>query len=519
MLALTQHGQEVWRMKPFSPEASSGPPHATAAHLLYVYTLFLTLLNVVQGSRGSMVPNKPFITIWNGDTSDCLKTYGVDVDVSVFDVIANKEQIFQGPNMTIFYSWQLGTYPYYTSTGEPVFGGLPQNASLVTHLTHAFQDFKAAIPEPDFSGLAVIDWEAWRPRWAFNWDSKDIYRQRSMALVQAEHPDWPETSVETVAQDQFQEAAEAWMAGTLQLGQVLRPHGLWGYYGFPDCYNHDFLSPNYTGQCSIEIRNQNDKLGWLWNQSSALYPSVYLPAALMGTGKSQLYVRHRVQEAFRVATASRDPHVPILPYVQIFYEMTDHLVPLEELEHSLGESAAQGAAGVVVWVSSEETKTKESCQVVKEYVDSTLGPFIVNVTGAALLCSEALCSSHGRCARRPSHPETLLTLNPASFSIQLSHDGRPPSLKGTLSLKDRAQMAMKFKCRCYRGWHGKWCEKQGGGVPGTEDLEGGASSPAKPAVCPPYCWDQRRQTEESEPETARYRNVRRLDADHPGTRL
>lgn len=506
-------------MKPFSPEASSGPPRATAAHLLYVYTLFLTLLNVVQGSRGSMVPNKPFITIWNGDTSDCLKSYGVDVDVSVFDVIANKEQIFQGPNMTIFYSWQLGTYPYYTSTGEPVFGGLPQNASLVTHLTHAFQDFKAAIPEPDFSGLAVIDWEAWRPRWAFNWDSKDIYRQRSMALVQAEHPDWPETSVETVAQDQFQEAAEAWMAGTLQLGQVLRPHGLWGYYGFPDCYNHDFLSPNYTGQCSIEIRNQNDELGWLWNQSSALYPSVYLPAALMGTGKSQLYVRHRVQEAFRVATASRDPHVPILPYVQIFYEMTDHLVPLEELEYSLGESAAQGAAGVVVWVSSEETKTKESCQVVKEYVDSTLGPFIVNVTGAALLCSEALCSSHGRCARRPSHPETLLTLNPASFSIQLTHDGRPPSLKGTLSLKDRAQMAMKFKCRCYRGWHGKWCEKQGGGVPGTEDLEGGASSPAKPAVCPPYCWDQRRQTEESEPETARYRNVRRLDADHPGTRL
>lgn len=32
----------------------------------------------------------------------------------------------------------------------------------------------------------------------------------------------------------------------------------------------------------------------------------------------------------------------------------------EELEHSLGESAAQGAAGVVVWVSSEETKTKVS---------------------------------------------------------------------------------------------------------------------------------------------------------------
>ncbi|KAL1781976.1 Hyaluronidase-2 [Sigmodon hispidus] len=435
------------------------------------------------------------------DTYWCLKSHGVDVDVSVFDVIANKEQSFQGSNMTIFYSWQLGTYPYYTSTGEPIFGGLPQNASLLTHLARTFQDIKAAMPEPDFSGLAVIDWEEWRPRWAFNWDSKDIYRQRSKALIQEEHPDWPETLVEEVAEDQFQKAAQAWMAGTLQLGKMLRPHGLWGYYGFPDCYNYNFLSPNYTGQCPVNTRDQNDQLDWLWNQSYALYPSIYLPAALMGTGKTQLYVRHRLQEAFR-----------------IFYEITSHLLPLEELEHSLGESVAQGVAGVVVWVSSENTKTKESCQIIKEYMDSTLGPFIVNVTSAALLCSEALCSGHGRCARRPSYPEALLTLNPSSFSIQLTHDGRPPSLKGTLSLKDQAQMAMKFQCRCYGGWHGKWCEKQGGDIPGTEDL-GGAPSPGKTAVSPPYGWDQRKQTEESEPEPARYRSVRRLDADHPGTRL
>lgn len=94
-------------------------------------------------------------------------------------------------------------------------------------------------------------------------------------------------------------------------------------------------------------------------------------------------------------------------------------------------------------------------------MDSTLGPFIMNVTNAALLCSEALCSGHGRCARRPSYPEALLTLNPASFSIQLTSDGRPPSLNGTLTLNDQTEMAMKFKCRCYRGWRGNWCEKQG----------------------------------------------------------
>lgn len=447
-------------MRPFSPEVSPDTPHATAAHLLHIYTLFLTLLDLAQGSRGFIDPNKPFITIWNANTQWCLERYGVDVDVSVFDVVANKGQTFRGSDMTIFYSEQLGTYPYYTSTGEPIFGGLPQNASLVTHLTHAFQDIKAAIPEPDFSGLAVIDWEEWRPRWAFNWDSKDIYRQRSRALIQAEFPDWPEASVEVAAQDQFQKAAQAWMAGTLQLGQILRPRGLWGFYGFPDCYNYDFLSPNYTGQCLPSIHAQNDQLAWLWNQSHALYPSIYLPEALMGTGKTQMYVQNRVQEAFRVAKAARDPNFPVLPYLQIFYKMTNHLLPLEELEYSLGESAAQGATGVVLWVSSENTRTKESCQAIKEYMDSTLGPFILNVTSAALLCSKALCSGHGRCTHHPSYPEALLILNPASFSIQFTPKGRPLTLKGALSLDDQTQMAKKFKCRCYSGWGGKWCEKQ-----------------------------------------------------------
>ncbi|XP_005632565.1 hyaluronidase-1 [Canis lupus baileyi] len=451
----------MWRMRPFSPEVSLDSSSAMAVHLLPTYALFLTLLGTAQGSRSSVVPNQPFTTIWNANTQWCLEKYGVDVDVSVFDVVANPGQTFRGPDMTIFYSYQLGTYPYYTSAGEPVFGGLPQNASLDTHLVHSFQDIQAAIPESDFSGLAVIDWEAWRPRWAFNWDSKDIYRQRSRALVRGQHPDWPATRVEAAARDQFQKAAQAWMAGTLKLGQALRPRGLWGFYGFPDCYNYDFLSPNYTGECPPGIGAQNDQLGWLWRQSRALYPSIYLPTELEGTGKGQMYVRHRVGEAFRVAEDVGDPYLPVLPYAQIFYDNTNRVLPLDELEHSLGESAAQGAAGVVLWVSWENTRTKESCQAIKEYVDTTLGPFILNVTSGVLLCSQALCSGHGRCVRRPSYPEALLFLNPTSFSIQLPPGGRPLTLQGALSREDRMRMAVEFQCRCYRGWKGVRCEQQG----------------------------------------------------------
>lgn len=171
--------------------------------------------------------------------------------------------------------------------------------------------------------------------------------------------------------------------------------------------------------------------------------------------------------------------------------------PQEELEHSLGESAAQGAAGVVLWVSWESTKTKvssgpggrgetqappfypcspagwpqcvpdapppaqESCQAIKEYVDTTLGPFVLNVTSAARLCSEALCSGHGRCARSPGHPEALLLLSRSSFSIQPSPGGGggPLTLRGALSPEDRKRMAAEFQCHCYPGWSGAWCEQ------------------------------------------------------------
>ncbi|XP_072797422.1 hyaluronidase-1 isoform X4 [Vicugna pacos] len=309
-------------MRPFSPEVSLDLPWAMAAHLLPICTLFLNLLSMAQGSRGPVVPNRPFTTVWNANTQWCLEKHGVDVDVSVFDVVANPGQNFRGPNMTIFYSSQLG-------------------------------------------------------------------------------------------------------------------------------------------QCPPSIRAQNDQLGWLWSQSRALYPSIYIPAAMEGTRKAQMYVRHRVSEAFRVAVGAGDPSLPVLPYVQIFYDMTNHFLPLEELEHSLGESAAQGAAGVVLWVSWENTRTKESCQAIKEYVDTTLGPFILNVTSGALLCSQALCSGHGRCARRLSHPEALLNFSPTSFSIKPMPGGGQLTLRGALLLEDWVQMAEKFKCRCYRGWRGTWCEQQG----------------------------------------------------------
>jgi hyaluronoglucosaminidase len=46
---------------------------------------------------------------------------------------------------------------------------------LRAHLKKAAADIIAAIPDPFFRGLAVIDYEHWRPVHALNWHSRVGY--------------------------------------------------------------------------------------------------------------------------------------------------------------------------------------------------------------------------------------------------------------------------------------------------------------------------------------------------------
>lgn len=97
---------------------------------------------------------------------------------------------------------------------------------------------------------------------------------------------------------------------------------------------------------------------------------------------------------------------------------------------------------------------------------STLGPYILNVTTAAKLCSQSICNNHGRCIRRRMASDTYLHLNPNSFQIQMYIDGDQPhiSVKGDLSRQQRDKMREEFICNCYQGWSGENCHSRGRGL-------------------------------------------------------
>ncbi|NXG76880.1 HYAL1 protein, partial [Baryphthengus martii] len=360
----------------------------TSGSSCWILLLLLPVLGHAIGP-GPVLVNRPFVTIWNIPTERCAKKYNVTLSLDIFDVVANNQQSFLGQDITLFYSEKLGLLPYYTAEGVPVNGGLPQNTSLKAHLHQATQDIKITLPSPAYTGLAVIDWEKWRPLWLRNWDTMHIYQQKSEELVRQQHPQLPSELVKKKAKQQFEQSAREFMEQTLQLGETLRPGGYWGFYGFPNCYNNDFDSLPYNGTCPVVEQQRNKELWWLWKSSRTLYPSIYLPSCLNGTNKVLAYVRHRVAEAFTVQRRVLDDNIPVLPYSQIAFDRTIDFLSQEDLMNTIGESAAQGAAGIILWGSLNYSNSKEMCLRLKDYVEGSLGRYIINVTASADLCSQS----------------------------------------------------------------------------------------------------------------------------------
>nr|XP_004664329.1 hyaluronidase-2 [Jaculus jaculus]XP_044992948.1 hyaluronidase-2 [Jaculus jaculus] len=406
---------------------------------------------------------RPFVVAWDVPTQDCAPRHKVPLDLRAFDVEASPNQGFVNQNITIFYYNRLGLYPHFDAAGMSVHGGVPQNGSLWMHLERLKKPVEYYIRTLEPAGLAVIDWEHWRPVWVRNWQDKDVYRQSSRQLVASHHPDWPSDRIVKQAQYEFEFAARQFMLETLRRVKAVRPRHLWGFYLFPDCYNHDYVQnwDSYTGRCpDVEVA-RNDQLAWLWAESTALFPSVYLDETLASSTHGRNFVSFRVQEALRVAHTHHANHaLPVYVFTRPTY--TRKLTGLSEMDliSTIGESAALGAAGVILWGDSEYTSSMETCQYLKNYLTQLLVPYVVNVSSAAQYCSRSQCHGHGRCVRRNPNSNAFLHLSANSFRLVPRRTPDEPQLQpeGELSRADLNYLQTHFHCQCYLGWGGEQCQ-------------------------------------------------------------
>uniref|UniRef100_A0A672N1L3 Hyaluronidase n=1 Tax=Sinocyclocheilus grahami TaxID=75366 RepID=A0A672N1L3_SINGR len=417
----------------------------------------LALAEDPKPTRWPLYPQKPVVLVWNAPTEDCSPRHNVHFQLDQFQIVASPNEGFTKQNLTIFYKHCLGLYPYFEA-GVAVNGGLPQISSLTHHLEKMPEGIAKYIRNPSVRGLAVIDWEEWRPIWIRNWDAKDIYKNQLQRLVAQRNPSWTSTQINKVAQQEFEMSSRKFMLETLRLAKSLRPNQLWGFYLFPDCYNHDYHNSleNYTGRCPDAEVARNDQLKWLWTESTALFPSVYMSSGLRSTSSGRQFVRNRVKEGMRLASVGEGLARPVFVYSRPTYANELELLTEMDLESTIGESVALGAAGIVLWGDAAYASSNDTCSSLNQYLRGPLGLYLLNVSTAAEHCSRFLCSSHGRCLRRHPDTDTYLYLDPQTHTIV--GQGSELRVKGDLSVEEQQRMSEDFQCQCFSGYQGERCD-------------------------------------------------------------
>ncbi|CAN9511779.1 unnamed protein product [Ophioblennius macclurei] len=417
----------------------------------------------IRQTRWPLYSLKPVLLAWNAPTQECAPRHGVTLSLDQFHIVATPNEGFVRQNLTIFYKERLGLYPYYKRDGTAVNGGLPQLASLTQHYEKMPEGVQKYIRDSDAKGLAVIDWEEWRPLWIRNWDVKDIYRIKSCEMVAKKNPTWTPGQVKKVAQQDFELWSRKFMLDTLKLAKNLRPNQLWGFYLFPDCYNHDYRGglQNYTGRCPELEMFRNDQLNWLWMECRALFPSIYMGAALRSTNHGRLFVQNRVKEAMRLASVGNGLARPVFVYTRPTYISQMTLLTETDLVSTIGESVALGAAGIIFWGDASYASNNASCSTLNEYLKGPLGRYLLNVTTAAEQCSRELCKFRGRCLRRVQDSDAYLHLSPSTHRIT-SQSGKL-KVTGVPGQAELAVFRTHFQCQCYSGYRGDGCVQKENG--------------------------------------------------------
>ncbi len=259
-------------------------------------------------------------------------------------------------------------------------GGVPENANLSAHLAQLEHDIPRWLPNEDWDGFAVIDFEAYTPVWQMNAAfGKDAYLNASLELARSRHPQWSTEQQAKDAKQQFEDAAMRFFVETLRTCSRLRSKARWGYYGWPD---HFYLPCNRSGgvvadtwQCSYDsltpdaalFRSWNDQLTPVWRSSGAIFPSIYIPAYEAyphphTPGMNAAFVTAVVQEAMRVAAMGGGASdIPVVPFHLNYYHHGVHrghgeFLNAADLETALALPMRLGTTATIIWGGGEEFK-------------------------------------------------------------------------------------------------------------------------------------------------------------------
>lgn len=323
-----------------------------------------------------------FKIYWNLPSIVCAYRHNITFThvMEEYGITQNENDAFRGDQISILYD--PGLFPKVTNFTWPdvnlddivlINGGIPQNGNIVEHLNAFQEDINKAVPVTNNQGLIIIDMEHWGATWAQNFNYMEINHLLSKIKVEEKHPDWKSWEIMREAIKEYEGGAKLFLSKTLLWGQFLRPKAKWGYYQYPQCFN-----PPGVDYCSNATQEDNNKLTWLWSESTALFPSLYLSHQNKTIEERAAQMRGMVREAFRVGEYV-GKKTEVYSYIWYRYMDTKEVILDADLENLFRISRDEGAAGVVIWGAYEDFKNKERCLIFADYVTYSLGPIAKKV--------------------------------------------------------------------------------------------------------------------------------------------
>jgi len=265
--------------------------------------------------------------------------------------------------VAFLYEHDAGLYPRIYN-GRRENGGTPQEADLAAHLTELRRDIQRDIPDPNFSGWAVLDYESWDPVWEL---TKPEYREISKELVLRNDPTRPAPDVERLAKYMYESAAKRFMTDTIIEAKRVRPRAKWGYYALP--------WPTYA------VHQQSTQ--WLWDVSDALYPCLYtykegLPATAPMIGPNQRELSsYEADMRGRIALSKRfAPGKPVIALLWVRYDAVNtplfgRFVNDGDLGAMLRVPKAAGADGAIFW---NQAQSPDEAADLRKFLSEKLAP-------------------------------------------------------------------------------------------------------------------------------------------------
>lgn len=281
--------------------------------------------------------------------------------------------VVQTGRVAVFVEHRFGAFPLIKN-GRRINGGIPQEVNMNTHLRKVRKEIDKLIPDRDWDGYAVIDYESWKPEWN-SARLKEEYRVASRERVRRANPGLSATEIERRAAQEFNDAAKSFLLETLAEAKRLRPNAKWGFYGFLGDIEADEGAP--------------DEFGWLWDEVDAFYPSVYFrnygeERWTRGRGTiSASDQRDIVRDKVLFAKEMSDGR-PILPFVWRMYKPGNPVYagqPLNEVDFSLCYEYPfdLGIDGLIFWdvVNSRSTQRE-----LEQALRGSLGQRMATALGA-----------------------------------------------------------------------------------------------------------------------------------------